>query len=67
MFVGGLFIYFSGQVTEFIGRSAWADEHLGGTKNAVVLFGVVVFILGWLVLFGIAWFTNPTDSLSTAV
>ena len=46
MFVGGLFIYFSGQVTEFIGRSAWADEHLGGTKNAVVLFGVVVFILG---------------------
>ncbi len=45
MAIGMLFVYFSGQITEFIGRSAWADEHLGGTKNAVVLFGVIVFIL----------------------
>lgn len=65
MAIGMLFMYFSGQITEFIGRSVWADEHLGGTKNAVVLFGVIVFILWWLVLLGVVWFTNPTDLLST--
>ena len=65
MAVGGAMVYFSGKIVEVIGRIAWADEHLGGTKQAVVLFWFLLLIVGGLITFGIVSPSNPTDSIPT--
>ncbi|MBF0931917.1 MAG: hypothetical protein HXJ92_00720 [candidate division SR1 bacterium] len=60
--VGGLFCYYSYDIVKFFGRNAWAEIHLGGTRNLVLLLGFVIMILGVLTMFGV-FVGSPTEQI----
>jgi len=58
-------VYYSGPISQVIGRSAWADSYLWGTKNAVVLFGFLVMIIWVMFACGVFKSASPMDVQST--
>ncbi|PZM87310.1 MAG: hypothetical protein DLD55_02100 [candidate division SR1 bacterium] len=62
---GGVVCYYSYQIVAMFGRNARAERNLGGTRNAIVLFGVFLVVLGFLVMFGVFSLSNPADQIPT--
>ncbi|MCF7834725.1 hypothetical protein K9M48_01555 [Candidatus Gracilibacteria bacterium] len=60
-FGGACLVYFSAQLTDIIGRIPRAEKNLGGTKNALILFGFFIIVLGFLILFGMVELGSQTD------
>jgi hypothetical protein len=54
-------VYYSGPISQVIGRSARADAHLWGTRNAVILFGFIVMIIWVLFACGVFKSASPMD------
>lgn len=67
MCLGGVVMYYSWHIVDFLWRSAWAEEHLWGTKNGVILLWLLLFIAGWLTLFGVVPMSDPLDAIDTAI
>ena len=61
---GAVMCYYSYQLVAIFGRNARAERNLGGTRNAVVLAGVWLVILGILMVFGVFSLSNPADQVS---
>ena len=61
---GAAMCYYSYQLVATFGRNARAERNLGGTRNAVVLAGVWLVILGILMVFGVFSLSNPADQVS---
>ncbi|MFZ2151019.1 MAG: hypothetical protein WAZ12_02980 [Candidatus Absconditicoccaceae bacterium] len=51
-FGGACLIYYSAQLVDMIGRNAWAEKNLGGTRNALILSGFAIMVIGFSILFG---------------
>lgn len=51
--IGAVVIYFSAQIVEMFGRNEWAERNMGGTRQAYVLTGFAVVIIGALMVFGV--------------
>ena len=62
--VGLSLCYYATQLVGVFGRNARAERNLGGTRNAVVLAGVWLVILGILMVFGVFSLSNPADQVS---
>jgi uncharacterized membrane protein HdeD (DUF308 family) len=58
-------MYFSASFVETFGRIDWAEQHVGGTRNAYLLVGVILIMLGVLILFGVVPLSVPAQSLPT--
>lgn len=62
---GAAMCYYSYQLVATFGRNARAERNLGGTRNAVVLAGVWLVILGMLIIFGVFSLSHPADQIPT--
>ncbi len=51
--VWGSCIYWSVDITMFLGRIPRAEQKLGSTKNLYILFGMFLVFLGFLFVFGV--------------
>ena len=60
---GAAMCYYSYQLVATFGRNAWAERNLGWTRNAVVLAGVWLVILGILMIFGVFSLSSPADQV----
>ncbi len=54
-------IYYSSQLVSLMGRNSWAEKNLGWTRNAIVLFGFWLIVLGTLFMFWVLEMSSPTD------
>ncbi len=63
MVVGWAMVYYSNKLVEWFWRSAWADEHLWWTRQAIVLFWFLIVVVGGLILFWIVSLSNPANSI----
>ncbi|MCK9466757.1 MAG: hypothetical protein M0P94_00335 [Candidatus Absconditabacterales bacterium] len=64
MLIGAVLIYYSAQLVNILGRIARAEKNLGGTRNAIVLFGFAIIVLGVLYMFGVLNMGSPLKSES---
>jgi len=64
MWIGGALIYYSAQLANVFGRSAWADAYLWWTKNAIILVGFFVIIIAVLIMFGVFTASTPLDAVT---
>ncbi|AHB41783.1 hypothetical protein P148_SR1C00001G1002 [candidate division SR1 bacterium RAAC1_SR1_1] len=51
--LGGVLMYFSQAVTDLFGRIEWFERHMSSTRNGYVIFGFLIIIVGFLILFGV--------------
>lgn len=63
--VGFLLCYYSAWIVREFGRIAWAELHLGGTRNLILVVGFVFLVLGVSMMFGMFAVTNPVDQIAT--
>ena len=63
--LGMVCVYYSGPISQAIGRSAWADAHLWGTRNWVIMFGFLVMVIWVLFACGVFKSASPMDVQST--
>jgi hypothetical protein len=63
MGIGGALMYWSYPIKEMFGESAWAERHIGGTRNMILLMGFGFVIVGGLVMFGVVHVANPAEEL----
>ena len=52
MGLGAACCFYSYQLVNFFWRVEWAERNLGGTRNAIVLGGMLVVVLWVLMVFG---------------
>lgn len=64
MLIGAVLIYYSAQLVNILGRIARAEKNLGWTRNAIVLFGFAIIVLGVLYMFGVLNMWSPLKSES---
>ncbi|HPC34066.1 MAG TPA: hypothetical protein PLP73_00235 [Candidatus Absconditabacterales bacterium] len=64
MAIGALLIYYSAQLVDLLGRIPRAEKNLGGTRNAIILFGFAIIVLGVLYMFGVLNMGSPLKSES---
>ncbi|HRX63572.1 MAG TPA: hypothetical protein P5060_00485 [Candidatus Absconditabacterales bacterium] len=65
---GGIaMIYYSSQLVNMFGRNQRAETNLGGTKNAIVLFGFALIVVGTLFMFGVLGTSSPVDNVTSNV
>ena len=61
--MGWAIVYFSGYLADIFGNIAWFDKNLWGTRSGFVIFGFIIMIIGFLILFGVIPTSNPTENL----
>ncbi|HKL44127.1 MAG TPA: hypothetical protein VJ892_02525 [Candidatus Absconditabacterales bacterium] len=59
--------YYSAQIVEMMGRNDRAEKNLGGTRNAIVLFGFGLIVLGTLFMFGVLEMSSPTEIATSEI
>jgi hypothetical protein len=64
MWIWGALIYYSAQLANVFGRSAWADSYLWWTKNAIILVWFFLIILAVLIMFGVFTVGTPLESVT---
>ncbi|MEF2175512.1 MAG: hypothetical protein V3575_03500 [Candidatus Absconditabacteria bacterium] len=50
---GSALIYYSAHLVRIVGKWRWAEINLGGTRQAYVLVGFGLILIGFLILFGV--------------
>ena len=61
MWVGAVMIYFSSNIAGFLGRLQLLETYFWGTRHAVVIIGLWIFIVWWLVVLWVAPLVDPLD------
>lgn len=51
--LGGWLVFFSQGVTDLLWRIDWFERNIGSTRNWYVLFGFLIIVIGFLILFGV--------------
>lgn len=60
---GCAMMYRSYPLVENLGKSARAEEHLGGTRNLLLMIGFGLIVVWWLVMTGVISIGSPADNL----
>lgn len=64
--LGGSLIFFSQAVTELFWRVEWFERNIGSTRSGYVIFGFLIIVVGFLILFGVLPLgQSVTDSVPT--
>ncbi|MBS8121452.1 hypothetical protein [Candidatus Vampirococcus lugosii] len=58
LLLGMSLVYFSSNLSKILGNSDWANRYFGGTRQAIILFGFVVMIFGFMIMFGLLDFES---------
>lgn len=62
----GVLIYFSQGITEMFWRVDWFERHMGSTRNGYVVFGFLIIVVWFLILFGVMPVSKPiTETTQT--
>ncbi len=61
--LGVAILRFRFQIHNFVGEWAWAQEYIGGTVNAISLFGALLIFVGVGYPFGVFEFWPPKISV----
>ncbi len=56
-------IYFANPMVEHLWRNARAEEHVGGTKNLIILIGFGLIVVGGLFMLGVVNIGVPANEL----
>ncbi len=60
-------IYYSSQLVNMFGRNQRAETNLWWTKNAIVLFGFALIVVGTLFMFWVLGTSSPVDNVTSNV